>query len=169
MRPRPILPARLPPIQPSWEIFGTLSPYWQKRYALPAAAIVPWTGDNPSSLIGTGIIHDRVAAVSLGTSDTVFALTTKPAGQSSHVFRSPTGDFMNLVCFRNGSLAREWVRDGIRPRLGRGRDAAREATRQRRLADAAVAGDREHAARRARRPAPLRLRSARCRRATFAA
>jgi xylulokinase len=26
------------------------------------------------------------------------------------VFRSPTGDFMNLVCFRNGSLARESMR-----------------------------------------------------------
>ena len=106
----PDLAARLPPIGRSWEIFGTLSPYWQKRYALPPAAIVPWTGDNPSSLIGTGIIHDRVVAVSLGTSDTVFALTTEPAGPSSHVFRAPTGDYMNLVCFRNGSLAREWVR-----------------------------------------------------------
>jgi xylulokinase len=106
----PDLTERLPSIRPSWDIFGKLSPYWQKRYTLPAAAIVPWTGDNPSSLIGTGIIHDRVAAVSLGTSDTVFALTLAPAGQSSHVFRSPTGDFMNLVCFRNGSLAREWIR-----------------------------------------------------------
>jgi xylulokinase len=106
----PDLASRLPPIQPSWEIAGTLAPYWRKRYALPAASIVAWTGDNPSSLIGTGIIHDRVAAVSLGTSDTVFALTTTPAVSSSHVFRSPTGDFMNLVCFRNGSLAREWVR-----------------------------------------------------------
>ena len=106
----PDLAARLPLIQPPWEIFGTLSSYWQRRYSLPATAIVPWTGDNPSSLIGTGIIHDRVVAVSLGTSDTVFALATRPAGHSSHVFRSPTGDFMNLVCFRNGSLAREWVR-----------------------------------------------------------
>jgi xylulokinase len=106
----PDLAARLPPIRPSWEIAGTLAPYWRKRYGLPGAAIVAWTGDNPSSLIGTGIIHDRVAAVSLGTSDTVFALTTEPSTSSSHVFRSPTGDFMNLVCFRNGSLAREWVR-----------------------------------------------------------
>jgi xylulokinase len=106
----PELAARLPPIQPPWESFGKLSPYWQRRYSLPGTAIVPWSGDNPSSLIGTGIIHDRVAAVSLGTSDTVFALTTRPAGHSSHVFRSPTGDFMSLVCFRNGSLSREWVR-----------------------------------------------------------
>jgi xylulokinase len=121
----PDLAARLPPIAPSWEIVGTLSKYWRNRYALPAAAIVPWTGDNPSSLVGTGIIHDRVAAVSLGTSDTVFALTTAPSIRSSHVFRSPTGDFMNLVCFRNGSLAREWVRmeygldwEAIAPLLG---------------------------------------------------
>ena len=106
----PDLEERLPPIRPSSDIFGTLSSYWQKRYALPPAAIGPWTGDNPSSLIGTGIINEGVVAVSLGTSDTVFAVTKEPAGPSSHVFRSPTGDFMNLVCFRNGSLAREWVR-----------------------------------------------------------
>jgi xylulokinase len=106
----PNLAGRLPPIHPSWERFGVLAPYWQKRYALPAAAVIPWTGDNPSSLIGTGIVHDRAIAVSLGTSDTVFALTTAPGRGSSHVFRSPTGDFMSLVCFRNGSLAREWVK-----------------------------------------------------------
>jgi xylulokinase len=72
--------------------------------------ILPWTGDNPSSLVGTGVIREGVLAVSLGTSDTVFNCTTEPAQNSSHVFRSPTGDFMNLVCFRNGSLAREWIR-----------------------------------------------------------
>jgi len=106
----PDLRRRLPPLAQPWELVGRLAPYWQQRYTLPATAVLAWTGDNPSSLIGTGIIHDRVVAVSLGTSDTVFALTTEPAGQSSHVFRSPTGDFMNLVCFRNGSLAREWMR-----------------------------------------------------------
>ena len=106
----PDLADRLPPIRPASDIIGRLSPYWQKRYALPPAAIVAWTGDNPSSLIGTGIIRDGLIAVSLGTSDTVFASTARPGGRSSHVFRSPTGDFMKLVCFRNGSLAREWVR-----------------------------------------------------------
>ncbi len=48
--------------------------------------------------------------MSLGTSDTVFACTPHPAPRPSHVFRSPTGEFMSLVCFRNGSLAREWIR-----------------------------------------------------------
>jgi len=106
----PLLTELLPPIRSSWDVFGRLSPYWQRRYSLPPAAMVPWTGDNPSSLIGTGIIDEGVIAVSLGTSDTVFTCTAEPARGSSHVFRSPTGDFMNLVCFRNGSLAREWMR-----------------------------------------------------------
>lgn len=106
----PGLEQRLPPIRDSWDIVGKVAPYWQRRYTWPAAAIVPWTGDNPASLIGTGVIREGVLAVSLGTSDTVFSCTTALARNSSHVFRSPTGDFMNLVCFRNGSLAREWVR-----------------------------------------------------------
>jgi xylulokinase len=106
----PDLRRRLPPLAQPWELVGSLAPYWQQRYALPAAAVLAWTGDNPSSLIGTGITHDRIVAVSLGTSDTVFALTTEPSRESSHVFRSPTGDFMSLVCFRNGSLARESMR-----------------------------------------------------------
>ncbi len=106
----PGLRKRLPAIQPGWEKAGTLSSYWQKRYTLPATAILPWSGDNPSSLIGTGVIREGMLGVSLGTSDTVFSCGTEPARNSSHVFRSPTGDFMNLVCFRNGSLAREWVR-----------------------------------------------------------
>lgn len=107
----PALGTRLPAIRNSSDIIGTLSPYWQKRYSFPPAAIVPWSGDNPSSLIGTGIIRAGMLGVSLGTSDTVFTCTTEPAAGSSHVFRSPTGDFMNLICFRNGSLAREYIRE----------------------------------------------------------
>jgi xylulokinase len=106
----PGLADRLPPIAPSFEIAGRLSAYWRKRYSLPATALVSWSGDNPSSLVGTGIIGDNMLAVSLGTSDTAFTCTTTPAPNASHIFRSPTGDFMNLVCFRNGSLAREWMR-----------------------------------------------------------
>jgi xylulokinase len=106
----PNLGDRLPPIRDSWEIAGQLSQYWRRRYSLPPAWIVLWTGDNPSSLIGTGIVREGMLAVSLGTSDTAFTCTKQPAPGSSHVFRSPTGDHMNLVCFRNGSLARESIR-----------------------------------------------------------
>jgi xylulokinase len=106
----PGLGAKLPAIRPSSQIIGTLGSYWQRRYALPPAALVNWTGDNPSSLVGTGGVRPGVLAVSLGTSDTVFACTAEPGAGASHVFRAPTGAFMNLVCFRNGSLAREWMR-----------------------------------------------------------
>lgn len=120
----PGLFGKLPPVRPSWESAGRLSSYWQRRYTLPRAMVVNWSGDNPCSLVGTGVIRPGIAAVSLGTSDTVFACTPQPGARPSHVFRAPTGDFMSLACFRNGSLAREWVRlehrldwDGVAERL----------------------------------------------------
>jgi xylulokinase len=111
----PDLESKLPPIRPSWDVVGTLAVHWQRRYTLPRVPVIAWSGDNPCSLVGTGIIRPGVIAVSLGTSDTVFANTESPMPGASHVFRAPTGDFMSLVCFRNGSLAREWVR--VRHRL----------------------------------------------------
>jgi len=110
----PRLADRLPVIRPSATVIGTLAPYWRKRYGWPAAAVVAWSGDNPCSLIGTGLVEEGRLAVSLGTSDTVFGLMREPrvdTGGTGHVFGAPTGEFMGLTCFRNGSLARERVRD----------------------------------------------------------
>src|SRR5262249_57704199 len=76
--------------------------------------VVSWSGDNPCSLIGTGLVHERLAAISLGTSDTIFSRRREPrtdATFTGHVFGAPTGDFMGLTCFANGSIARERVRD----------------------------------------------------------
>jgi xylulokinase len=106
----PGLDLKLPEIRPSWSVAGRLSKYWQDRYSFGATPVMTWTGDNPSSLVGTGIVSEGHLAVSLGTSDTAFALTHEPASGSSHVFGAPIGGFMNLVCFRNGSLTRDWVR-----------------------------------------------------------
>jgi xylulokinase len=105
------LQAKLPALVPSAAVVGTLSPYWQKRHGFPAARVVAWSGDNPCSSIGTGTVREGTVTISLGTSDTIFAWTLSPGAGASHVFRSPTGEYMNLVCFRNGSLARERVRD----------------------------------------------------------
>ena len=110
----PGLEGKLPPIVPASTIVGTLSSFWQSRYGLPPAKIVAWSGDNPSSLVGVGLVREGRVAVSLGTSDTVFGLMKEPtvdAGGVGHVFGAPTGDFMGLTCFSNGSLARERVRD----------------------------------------------------------
>lgn len=110
----PGLGSKLPPIVPAWTVVGTLAAYWRVRHGLPAAKVVVWSGDNPCSLIGVGLVREGRAAVSLGTSDTVFGLMreprTDPTG-AAHVFGAPTGDYMGLTCFANGSLARERVRD----------------------------------------------------------
>ncbi len=105
------LASKLPPVRSSSTLVGTLASYWQRRHGFPAARVIAWSGDNPCSLIGTGTVHEGSVAISLGTSDTIFTCTRQPHFGASHVFRSPTGDYMNLVCFRNGSLARERVRD----------------------------------------------------------
>ena len=107
---------KLPPIAPSSTVAGTLSPYWRSRHGLPAAKIVAWSGDNPSSLIGVGLVREGRVAISLGTSDTIFGLMKEPRVDTSgtgHVFGSPTGEFMGLTCFSNGSLAREQVQDAF--------------------------------------------------------
>ena len=109
----PGLRAKLPALAPGSSIVGPLARYWQERYAFPAANIVVWSGDNPCSLIGTGLVREGRLAVSLGTSDTVFGLMREPRVDTTgtgHVFGAPTGDFMGLTCFKNGSLARERVR-----------------------------------------------------------
>lgn len=113
----PGLGDKLPALVPSWTVVGRLAPYWVQRYGLPKAEVVAWTGDNPSSLIGVGLVDAARVAISLGTSDTVFGLLEEPRVDPSgagHVFGAPTGGYMALVCFRNGSLARERVRDAYR-------------------------------------------------------
>jgi xylulokinase len=111
----PGLIARLPPLAPSWRVIGGISPYFVQRYGLgPQAKAVVWSGDNPNSVIGLGLVRPGMVAISLGTSDTYFGVMadcrTDPQGEG-HVFGSPTGDYMTLICFKNGSLARERVRD----------------------------------------------------------
>lgn len=110
----PGLGRRLPPIRDSWTVAGALSPFWQRRHGFGPASVVVWSGDNPCSLIGLGLIAQGQLGISLGTSDTVFAPTASPSpdpGGSGHVFESPAGGYMALTCFANGSLARERVRD----------------------------------------------------------
>ena len=60
-------------------------------------------------------------AVSLGTSDVSFGLMEAPrvdASGTGHVFGAPTGAFMGLTVFKNGSLARERLRERVRNVVG---------------------------------------------------
>jgi xylulokinase len=110
----PGLHGRLPILAPSATVVGRLARFWTGRHGFPSAKMVVWTGDNLSSLVGVGAVEPGVTAISLGTSDTLFtSMDTVPsdAPPTAHVFRSPMGSYMGLVCLRNGSLARERVRD----------------------------------------------------------
>lgn len=110
----PDLRAKLPAIAVSDLVAGTLGVHWQQRYGFPAAAVVVWTGDNSSSMVGSGAVEEGMLAISLGTSDTIFGPMREPrvsANGEGHVFGSPTGGYMGITVFANGSLARERVRD----------------------------------------------------------
>lgn len=111
----PGLRAKLPGTASSSTVLGPLGEYWVRRYGFSSRTrVLPWTGDNPSSLVGTGLVREGLLAISLGTSDTVFGLMDAPRVSrdgTGHVFGAPTGAFMGITVFRNGSLAREWARE----------------------------------------------------------
>lgn len=110
----PDLAAKLPRIaRPGEKTTLKLAPYFAKFGLTPGIPVVPFTGDNPASLVGTGSDRPGVAVVSLGTSDVFFAamdrFQTDPDG-CGHVFGNPSGGYLSLACIKNGSLAREKVR-----------------------------------------------------------
>ncbi|MBT4098871.1 MAG: carbohydrate kinase [Gemmatimonadetes bacterium] len=112
----PDLGQRLLPIIKADSIVGSISPYWVDRYGFnPTCNVLPFSGDNPCSLIGLGLVEPGKLALSLGTSDTFFACMDKVRISSTGegaLFASPDGvHYMALICFLNGSLAREAVRD----------------------------------------------------------
>ncbi len=111
----PGLAAKLPPLAESWKTIGPVSPYFVKKYGLNKDALaLVWSGDNPCSVIGLGLIEPGRIAISLGTSDTLFGYMKHcrvDEHGEGHVFGAPTGDYMTLICFKNGSLAREKIRD----------------------------------------------------------
>ena len=112
----PGLLAKLPPIKQSNNLKSNNKPLLARfaKYGLkPGIPVVPFTGDNPASLVGCFAEKPGTAVISLGTSDVFFAAMdtfhTDPDG-CGHVFGNPMGGFMSLSCFKNGSLARDRVR-----------------------------------------------------------
>ncbi|MFX0073765.1 MAG: xylulokinase, partial [Candidatus Hermodarchaeota archaeon] len=111
----PNLKEKLPSLAKSSEVIGKISSYFVKKYGFnPNTLIIPWSGDNPNSIIGVGLIDKGKVAVSLGTSDTYFSYLKNlylDLNGEGHVFGAPTGDYMSLICYKNGSLAREAIKE----------------------------------------------------------
>ncbi|HYQ18448.1 MAG TPA: FGGY family carbohydrate kinase, partial [Polyangiaceae bacterium] len=113
----PGLAEKLPSVVPSRTTVGEIAPYFVQKYGFKRGTpVVAFTGDNPSSLVGMGATEPGTAVISMGTSDTVFAAMREPHTDPrgfGHVFGNPAGGFMCLICFANGSLAREKVAERV--------------------------------------------------------
>lgn len=110
----PNLAEKLPPLVPSATVVGPVHPHFVQYGLNPKALSLVWTGDNPSSLLGLGLVEEGIVGVSLGTSFTYFgclrSFHVDPKGEG-HLFVSPTGDYMTLNCFLNGALAIQKMRE----------------------------------------------------------
>ncbi|PHH83911.1 hypothetical protein CDD83_2804 [Cordyceps sp. RAO-2017] len=113
------------PVMDGGAALGPVSPYFVVRYGLsPDCQVVPFTGDNPATILALPL-RPLDAIVSLGTS-TTFLMNT-PAyrpDESYHFFNHPTsaGHYMFMLCYKNGGLAREKVRDQLPGSRGGRRD-----------------------------------------------
>ncbi|KAG7094071.1 hypothetical protein E1B28_007691 [Marasmius oreades] len=97
---------------------GKISSWWTQRWGFnPDCIIAPFTGDNPATVAALSFPGD--ALLSLGTS-TTFLLSIPPADSppkrftTSHLLSHPTDAphaQIAMLCYKNGALAREQVRD----------------------------------------------------------
>ncbi|KAK7056399.1 hypothetical protein VNI00_002953 [Paramarasmius palmivorus] len=97
---------------------GNINRWWVERYGFsPECIIAPFTGDNPATVVALSFPGD--ALLSLGTS-TTFLLSIPPADTppkrftTSHLLSHPTSPpdaTIAMLCYKNGALAREQVRD----------------------------------------------------------
>ncbi|XP_015183446.1 PREDICTED: xylulose kinase isoform X3 [Polistes dominula] len=98
----------------SYNNIGPISPYFVERFGFnETCRIIAFTGDNPGSLVGMRLKKGDIAC-SLGTSDTLFLWLNEPKTViDGHILCNPIEDdaYMALLCFKNGSLTRERIRD----------------------------------------------------------
>ena len=95
---------------------GKISKYFVGRYRFSSdCRIIPFTGDNPSTILALPL-QPSDAIVSLGTS-TTFLMSTPHYNPDPtyHFMKHPTtpGLYMFMLCYKNGALAREQVRDAL--------------------------------------------------------
>ncbi|CAK7344731.1 unnamed protein product [Dovyalis caffra] len=111
----PRLEEKLGKLAPAHAVAGNIASYFVERYNFNKnCLVVQWSGDNPNSLAGLTLSIPGDLAISLGTSDTVFGIASDPkSGLEGNVFPNPvdTQGYMVMLCYKNGSLTREDVRN----------------------------------------------------------
>ena len=100
-------------------LLGSISNYMIERFGFDGKCqVTAFTGDNPASLAGIRLCPGEIC-LSLGTSDTVMAYM--PIGSEiepqlvGHIWPNPVESraFMALLCYKNGSVTREKIRDAV--------------------------------------------------------
>lgn len=100
----------------TYEALGTISPYFVNKYGFSKdSKVYSFTGDNLATIISLPVEQNDIM-VSLGTSTTVLLVTEQfnPSSQY-HLFKHPTikNAYMGMICYCNGALARENVRNDV--------------------------------------------------------
>ena len=106
--------ATLPPIVPSLTVVGGVRPDAAEALGIPTGvAVSGGGGDNMMAAIGVAAVSEGPVVLSLGTSGTGFAYSSKPAldplGEAA-AFCDSTGGWLPLVCTLNCTVATDWVR-----------------------------------------------------------
>ena len=116
---------RLPALVGPTEVAGTVTADAAAELGIPAGIVVgPGTGDNMAAALGLGLAAGQ-AAMSLGTSGTIFAVSERPATDATGIvagFADATGRFLPLAATLNCTQAVDrvasWLgidRDDVQP------------------------------------------------------
>ncbi len=105
-------PGELPRVLDATEVAGTVTEAVLGELGLSGEVLVgPGSGDNMGAALGLGLRSGDVA-ISLGTSGTVFALSTTPTCDESGAvagFASASGSYLPLVCTLNATKVTDTV------------------------------------------------------------
>ncbi|MBN1541639.1 hypothetical protein JW992_05800, partial [candidate division KSB1 bacterium] len=101
----PDLPQKLPSVQPSDKMIGTIGSHLVDAYGFsPACRIDAGCGDNMYGAVGTGNVEPGIVTVSLGTSGTAYTFMEDafidPSGEIA-AFCDSTGHHLPLLCVSN--------------------------------------------------------------------
>jgi xylulokinase len=101
----PALRDKLPPVEPSDKIIGTIAAHLAERFDLsPECTVDAGSGDNMYGAIGTGNLRPSVVTISLGSSGTAYAFMEEPyvdpTGEIA-CFCDSTGNYLPLLCVSN--------------------------------------------------------------------
>lgn len=105
-----LLPELTPVGAPCGELDATVADLLGLRAGIPVAA---GSGDNMMSAFGSGATREGVVVISLGTSATVFTMSTEPIRDPEGLiapFCDATGHHLPLVCVMNATGVTEEVR-----------------------------------------------------------